>query len=91
LNRNYPRNPSTQPIKGVFVFHQGNEFVDKAPELFKALYCEVLTVHENRFTVKTSRGNLQAIKKRWQDHCQDTSANRELQTWVSQIIIGGSV
>lgn len=61
----------------------------KAQALFKALCCQVMSTHENRFTVKTSRGNLQSIKKRWLDN-SDSAISQELNACVSQIIIGGA-
>lgn len=91
MTRNYPKNPATQPIKGVFVFHQDDGLAGKAQALFKTLYCEVITAHDNRFTVKTSRGNLQSIKKRWMDNSLDSAVSQELHASVSQIIIGGAI
>lgn len=90
MNRNYPRNPATQPIKGIFVFHSMDELSSKAQALFKSLSCQVMATHENRFTVKTSRGNLQTIKQRWLEN-SDASISKELNACVSQIIIGGAV
>lgn len=91
MNRNYPRNPALQPIKGIIVFHAMDELASKAEALLKTLCCEVLSSHENRFTVKTSRGNLQSIKQRWLDNKQDSPISEELNACVSQIIIGGAV
>ena len=68
-----------------------DELASKAEVLLKNLCCEVISTHENRFTVKTSRGNLQAIKQRWQDDKQDSPVSQELQASVCQIIIGGAV
>jgi hypothetical protein len=89
LTRNYPRNPATQPVKGIFIFHNLDELTSKAQVLFKSLSCQVMATHENRFTVKTSRGNLQAIKQRWLEN-SETSLSKELNACVSQIIIGGA-
>ena len=91
MTRNYPKNPAFEPIKGIIVFRSIDELASKAEVLLKSLHCEVLSSHENRFTVKTSRGNLQAIKQRWQDDELDNSARQELKTIISQIIIGGAV
>lgn len=91
MNRNYPRNPAFEPVKGIIVFHAVEEFTAKAEALLKTLCCEVLSTHENRFTVKTSRGNLQSIKQRWLANKLDTHTSQELNSCVSQIIIGGAV
>jgi hypothetical protein len=91
LTRNYPRNPLSQPIKGIFIFHQEvDEFAVKAQELMKTLRCEVMTSYENRITVKTSRGNLQSIKQSWLDNDDANVLSKTLNASVSQIIIGGN-
>lgn len=90
LKRNYPTNPLLQQVKGIFIFHDADELDAKAQTLLKSLCCEVMTTHENRFTVKTSRGNMQAIKKRWLENSPENEISRELHACVSQIIIGGS-
>lgn len=90
VTRNYPRNPALQPVKGIIIFHDENELVTKAGALLKTLCCEVISSHENRFTVKTSRGNMQSIKQRWLDNNSD-ALSQELTACVSQIIIGGAV
>lgn len=94
MTRNYPKNPALQPVKGIIVFHANmhaeNELTTKAGALLKTLCCEVLSSHENRFTVKTSRGNMQSIKQRWLDNHSD-ALSQELAACVSQIIIGGAV
>jgi hypothetical protein len=90
LNRNYPRNPATQPVKGIFVFHNMDELASKAQALFKSLCCQVMATHENRFTVKTSRGNIQSIKQRWLANDLGNIISQELSLCVSQIIIGGA-
>ena len=90
MTRNYPRNPATQPVKGIFYFHNMDELASKAQTLFKSLCCQVMATHENRFTVKTSRGNLQAIKQRWLEN-SEAAISKELNACVSQIIIGGAV
>jgi hypothetical protein len=89
LNRNYPKNPAFQPIKSIIVFHAMDELATKAKALLKTLSCEVMATHANRFTVKTSRGNMQSIKQRWIDN-SDTAISQELNACVSQIIIGGA-
>jgi hypothetical protein len=89
LTRNYPRNPATQPVKGIFIFQNVDEMAEKAKALFKTLCCQVMTTHDNRFTVKTSRGNMQSIKQRWMDK-SDTAISQELNACVSRIIIGGA-
>jgi hypothetical protein len=66
-----------------------DEVASKAQTLLKSLCCQVMATHENRFTVKTSRGNLQAIKQHWLEN-SDTAISRELNACVSQIIIGGA-
>lgn len=91
MNRNYPRNPAFQPVKGIIVFHAMDELATKAETLLKTLCCEVLSTHDNRFTIKTSRGNLQSIKQRWQDKTLESPISQELAASVSQIIIGGAV
>ncbi len=90
LTRNYPQNPALQPIKGIIIFNSIDEMPSKAEALLKTLCCEVVSTHENRFTVKTSRGNLQSIKQRWLDNKLDSPINREMSACVSQIIIGGA-
>jgi hypothetical protein len=90
LNRNYPINLARQPVKGIFVFHAVDEMSDKAKALFKTLCCQIMTTHDNRFTVKTSRDNLQSIKQRWMDK-SDTAISQELNACVARIIIGGAV
>jgi len=67
-----------------------DELASKAQTLFKSLCCQVMATHENRFTVKTSRGNLQAIKQRWLEN-SEAAISKELNACVSQIIIGGAV
>jgi len=90
LTRNYPRNPTFQPIKGIIIFHSVDQLASRAEALMKTLCCEVLVTHENRFTIKTSRGNLQSIKQRWMEKTSDNAVNKELKDCVSQIIIGGA-
>jgi hypothetical protein len=90
LNRNYPSNPALQPIKGIFVFYPADELADKAQALLKTLSCQVLSSHDNRFTVKTGRGNLQAIKQRWMDNNPNNVLSQQLHASLSQIIIGGT-
>lgn len=90
MTRNYPRNPALQPVKGIVVFHAADGLTSKAEALLKTLCCEVLSIHENRFTVKTSRGNLQAIKQRWQAQNPENEIGLELKASISQIIIGGA-
>lgn len=68
-----------------------DELALKAQTLLKTLCCEILSTHENRFTIKTSRGNLQSIKQKWQDNRLDNPISQELTACVSQIIIGGAV
>jgi hypothetical protein len=90
LIRNYPRNPALQPVKGIIIFNETDELDAKAKALLKSLSCEVITSHKNRFTVKTSRGNLQSIKQRWLANRTDTSS-QDLQTCIHQIIVGGAI
>lgn len=90
MKRNYPSNPLLQPIKGIFVLNQGEEVLNKTVLLLKVLRCEVMSQHENRITVKTSRGNLQAIKQTWLSKEDETAVGKELSDYVSQIIIGGN-
>ncbi|HEY9687775.1 MAG TPA: hypothetical protein V6C52_12440 [Coleofasciculaceae cyanobacterium] len=90
MNRNYPRNPAFQAVKGIFIFHSTDEMAEKAQALFKSLCCQVMSTHENRFTVKTSRGNMQSIKQRWLANNPDNAMSLELNACVSQIIIGGA-
>ena len=90
MNRNYPRNPALQPIKGIIVFHPKAELAVTAAALLKTLSCEVIANHENRFTVKTSRGNLHSIKQRWLDNNPELPLSQELNAAVAQIIIGGA-
>jgi hypothetical protein len=75
----------------VIVFHAADELASNAKALLKTLCCEVLSTHDNRYTIKTSRGNLQSIKRRWLEKRLDTAISQELNICVSQIIIGGSV
>jgi hypothetical protein len=79
-----------QPIKGIIIFHSCDELPDKAEVLLKTLSCQVLSTVGNRYTIKTSRGNLQAIKQRWQANKPDNSTTHELSDLVCQIIIGGA-
>jgi hypothetical protein len=88
---NYSRNPALQPVKGIIVFHAKDELTVKAGALLKSLCCEVIATHENRFTVKTSRGNMQSIKQRWLDNNDADALSQELAACVAQIIIGGAV
>lgn len=92
MRRNYPSDPMLQPIKGIFIFQEGDEFADKAVELMKNLRCEVTSTRENRVTVKTSRGNLQTIKKNWLATSKDDKdpVSQELKQCITQIIIGGN-
>lgn len=90
LSRNYPQNPALQPVKGIVIFHTVDGLASKAEALLKALCCEVLSAYENRYTVKTSRGNLQSIKQRWQDNKLDNAVGQDLNALVAQIIIGGA-
>jgi hypothetical protein len=90
LNRNYPRNPALQPIKGIFILHKGSDFATKAQELMKTLRCEVMASHESRITVKTSRGNLQSIKQSLLNNDPNNTLSQALNASVSQIIIGGN-
>lgn len=90
MNRNSVINPALEPIKGIIVFNTVDEVSTKAEALFKTLCCEILSIHQNRFTVKTSRSNLQSIKRRWLEKKQDSPINQELKACVSQIIIGGA-
>jgi hypothetical protein len=89
LNRSYSSNPALQPIKGIIIFHAADELTGRAEALLKNLCCQVLSTVGNRYTVKTSRGNLQAIKQRWQANELDNPISQELGNLVSQIIIGG--
>jgi hypothetical protein len=91
LTRNYPKNPAFESVKGIIIFHAVDELTTKAESLLKTLCCEILSTHENRFTVKTSRGNLQSIKQRWLANRFETQISQDLNTCVSQIIIGGAV
>ena len=91
LNRNYPKDPALQPIKGIIIFNASDQVVPRAEALLKNLCCNVLSTHENRYTIKTSRANLQAIKQRWQDNKPENPITQELNSIVSQIIIGGAV
>jgi hypothetical protein len=91
LNRNYPKNPAFQPVKSIIVFHAMDELATKAKALLKTLSCEVMATHDNRFTVKTSRGNIQSIKQRWLANNLGNTISQELNLCVSQIIIGGAV
>lgn len=90
LKRNYPANPLLQPIKGIFVFQKGDEYPERALALMKTLRCEVMSSHDNRITVKTSRGNLQSIKQSWLAANGENAVSKELGACVSQIIIGGN-
>lgn len=58
-------------------------------ELMKTLHCEVLSNHLSRVTIKTSRGNLQAIKKSWLAQDLNNTVNKELSACIDQIVIGG--
>lgn len=90
MKRTYSGNPLYQQVKGIFIFYRIDELTGKAQELLKALSCEVMASRDNRITVKTSRGNMQAIKKRWLENDQDNTLSKELNARVSQIIIGGN-
>lgn len=90
LTKRHSGNPLLQPIKGVFIFNAIDELANKARDLMKTLSCEVTSNHENRFTVRTSRGNMQSIKQRWLAK-EDNVLSKELNTCISQIIIGGSI
>lgn len=88
MNRNYPANPLSQPIKGIFIFKKDDP--TKARELMKTLHCEVMSSHGNRVTIKTSRGNLQTIKKNWQNKDESSATGKVVTAAVAQIIIGGN-
>jgi len=90
LNRSYPKDPALQPIKGIIIFHSLDELMPRAEALLKNLCCQVLSIHDSRYTVKTSRGNLQSIKQRWQAKKPENLITQELNAIVSQIIIGGA-
>jgi len=90
LNRSYPKDPALQPIKGIIIFHSLDELIPRAEALLKNLCCQVLSTHDSRYTIKTSRGNLQSIKQRWQANKPENAITQELNTIVSQIIIGGA-
>jgi hypothetical protein len=90
LNRNYPVNPATQPVKGILVFYHGEELTSKAQALIKSLSCQIMATHDNRFTVKTSRGNLQAIKEAWSNPKSGNALSKELKAAISNIVIGGA-
>ena len=79
-----------QSIKGIIIFQPSDELAVKAESLLKTLCCQVIATHGNRYTIKTSRGNLQAIKRQWQDNKPANSVTQELSDSVSQIIIGGT-
>lgn len=89
MTRNYPVNLALQPIKGIFVFKDGDDILARGLELMKTLHCEVLSSHSSRVTVKTSRGNLQSIKKNWLSQAQSNTLGKELSACILQIVIGG--
>jgi hypothetical protein len=92
MQRSYPKNPLLQRVKGVFVFKSElPDCVQQSSGLLKTLQCEVLSSHNNRITISTSRGNLQNIKQCWLSNDPGNDLSRQLNQQVSQIIIGGNL
>lgn len=89
MKRHYPSNPQLEPIKGIFVFSSEDDSHTDGLALVKELHCEVLSDSGTRVTVKTSRGNLQSIKKWWQAQDEAHPMSQKLRACVSNIIIGG--
>jgi hypothetical protein len=81
--------PESQQIKGIFVFQNGVDVYNKALKLMKTLDCTILTDNVSRMMIKTSRSNLQLIKKCWLSNNKGNALSIELNDCVSQIIIGG--
>lgn len=84
--------PENQSIKGIFVFKSKvGKLNAEALDLLKSVNCRVLSSANNRITVSSSRGNLQKIKRCWQDPSERSSLSAALHKQISQIILGGNV
>ncbi len=78
-----------QNIKGIFIIQDGTDVYSKALDLMKSLECSILTDHINRMMIKTSRSNLQRIKKCWLSKDKGNAMSLKLNECFTQIIIGG--
>jgi hypothetical protein len=78
-----------QPIMGICCISQDEaEHKEKASALLKTLSCEIVDDRGTRLVIKTSRGNLQSIKKRWEKQDKTDSIGQALTNCISRIIIG---
>lgn len=91
MQRSFPKDPSLQRVKGVFIFKDGMDGIQNGLELLKTLQCEIISSRENRITVSASRGNLQNIKQSWLSKDPKDDLSRKLNHRVMQIIIGGNL
>lgn len=85
-----PISTLSQQIQGIFIFHEGVEDVrTRAIALMKTLNCTVVDDNTTRVLIKTSRSNLQSIKKCWLSKSASSTMSVDLNDCFSKILIGG--
>ncbi len=87
--RKYSKNPLSQWVKGIFIFQNGLVDESQRLKLMDTLDCEILSNHNDRIMVKTTLANLQSIKCCFLANDATSALSQELNSCVTQIIIGG--